>query len=91
MLLSGLVSMWSLTSSLRGFPGWGRREAAGHSFAAMCGMKRFAGTVGRGQSEGAASPVSGVMTCTTRADRELCAHAARGERCRARTWWSRSP
>src|ERR1700704_1883762 len=50
------------------------------------GMKRFAGTVGRDQSEGATSPVSGVMTCTIRADRELCAHAARGERCRARTW-----
>ena len=30
------------------------------------------------------------MTCTLRAAREPGAHAACGERCRARTWWSRS-
>ena len=61
--------------------------AAGHSFAAVCGMKRFAGgTVGRDQSEGATSPDSGVMTWAIRADREPCAHAARGARRRARTW-----
>ena len=40
--------------------------------------------------EGATSPDSGVMNCTIRADRKPCAHAAWGERCRARTWWSRS-
>src|ERR1700739_4891803 len=74
-----------------GFPAWGRRGLRGHSFAAMCGMKRVRrGTVGRGQSEGTATPVTGFMSCTTRADREPCAHAACGERCRARTWWSRS-
>jgi len=36
------------------FPGAGAGDgAAGHSFAAVCGMKRFAGTVGRDQSMGA--------------------------------------
>ena len=55
------------------------------------GMKRFAGDGRSGSIRGCGLAVSGVMTCTIRADREPCAHAARGERCRARTWWSRSP
>ena len=70
-----------------GFPVLGRLwVAAGHSFAAVCGMKRFAGTVGRDQSEGATSPGSGVMTCTVRNRPGLASHAARGGWCSARMW-----
>src|SRR6201984_2031175 len=91
VLLSAWVTMWSLTSSVPVSRCGAGDGAAGHSFAAVCGMKRFAGkTVGRDQSEGATSPDPGVMTCTIRADREPGVHAAWGERCRARTWWSRS-
>jgi hypothetical protein len=86
VLLSAWVARWSLASSVpvsRCGAGCG---AAGHSFAAVCGMKRCAGTVGRDQSEGATSPGSGVMTCTIRSRPSLAAHAARGGRCRARMW-----
>jgi hypothetical protein len=71
----GRKALWCFRCGCRGgrwrlqcrFPGAGQGDgAAGHSFAAVCGMKRFAGTAGRDQSEGATSPGSGVMTCTIR-------------------------
>jgi hypothetical protein len=87
VLLSGLFGRWGVVVFRAGFPAQGRRIGLPViPSPRVGGKKRFAGTVDRDQSEGATSPVSGVMTCTIRADRELCAHAARGERCRARTW-----
>ena len=70
---------WSSASSAAGCPGAGQADgAAGHSFAAVCGMKRVRReTVGRDQSKGATSPDSGVMTCAIRADREtVCSRRA---------------
>ena len=69
-----------------GFPVAGRRWGCQSFLRRVCGMKRFAGMVGRDQSAGATSPVSGVMTCTIRSRPSLAAHAARGGWCRARMW-----
>src|SRR6516225_567217 len=91
VLLSAWVTMLVVDVFSAGFPVRGRRWGC-RSFLRR-GVRHEAvrrGTVGRDQSEGATSPDPGVMTCTIRADREPCAHATWGERCRARTWWSRS-
>jgi hypothetical protein len=70
VLLSGLFGRWVVAVFRAGFPAQGRRKGLPVIPSPRAGgMKRFAGTVGRDQSEGATSPVSGVMTCTIRADR----------------------
>jgi hypothetical protein len=86
--LLSFLDVVAVSVFIAGLPAWGRRKGGCRVIPSprVRGMKRFAGMVGRGQSEGAASPCSGVMSWTTRADRGKCAHVARGERCRARTW-----
>src|ERR1700738_5359713 len=77
----------ALSSSGPGFPARGRRIGLPViPSPRVGGMKRFAGYGRSGSIRGSDLAGSGVMTCAIRADRGLCAHAARGERCRARTW-----
>jgi hypothetical protein len=82
-----LFGWWVVVVFRAGFPGAGQAErAAGHSFA-TCWWHEAVRRDGRsGSIRGATSPDWGVMTWAIRADREPCAHAAGGERCRARTW-----
>jgi hypothetical protein len=67
---------------IAGFPGWGRREAAGHSFAAW-GRRQAVRRDGRSGSirGGGLADIGGHDLRTTRADRIPVCHAAR-EPCR---------